>query len=146
MNQILTLVDRTTGRSTSMVFDGTITTANLTPVLEANIAKEARLITDDARHYSLSARTLQLTASLPTPAANMSAATTPRSRRTRSKAFSAFSNAGCAGFISIAASNTCTGIWPNLISATRTARPPAATIPTRPTLHCWHRWASSDVC
>jgi transposase-like protein len=51
MNQILTLVDRTTGRSTSMVFDGSLNAANVMPVLEANIAKEARLITDDARHY-----------------------------------------------------------------------------------------------
>ncbi|CAM3169458.1 ISXO2-like transposase domain-containing protein [Sphingomonas antarctica] len=53
LNQILTLVDRTTGRSVSMVFDGTITTANLAPILEANIAKEARLLTDEARHYSI---------------------------------------------------------------------------------------------
>jgi len=51
MNQILTLVDRTTGRSVSMVFDGTITAANIAPVLLANIAKEARLITDEAHHY-----------------------------------------------------------------------------------------------
>ena len=51
MNQILTLVDRATGRSTSMVFDGSLNAANVMPVLEANIAKEARLITDDARHY-----------------------------------------------------------------------------------------------
>lgn len=51
MNQILTLVDRATGRSVSMVFDGTISAANVMPVLEANIAKEARLITDEAHHY-----------------------------------------------------------------------------------------------
>jgi hypothetical protein len=51
MNQILTLVDRATGRSVSMVFDGTITAANIAPVLEANIAKAARLLTDEARHY-----------------------------------------------------------------------------------------------
>jgi transposase-like protein len=56
MNQILTLVDRTTGRSVSMVFDGTITTENLKPILQANIAKEARLLTDDARHYKVAAR------------------------------------------------------------------------------------------
>jgi transposase-like protein len=56
MNQILTLVDRNTGRSTSMIFDGTITTANLAPILEANIAKEARLLTDDARHYKVAAK------------------------------------------------------------------------------------------
>jgi transposase-like protein len=51
MNQILTLVDRATGRSVSMVFDGSINAANLAPILEANIAKEARLITDEANHY-----------------------------------------------------------------------------------------------
>jgi transposase-like protein len=51
MNQILTLVDRATGRSVSMVFDGHISAANVMPVLEANIAKEARLLTDEAHHY-----------------------------------------------------------------------------------------------
>jgi len=51
MNQILTLVDRTTGRSTSIVFDGSITNDKIRPILQANIAKEARLLTDDARHY-----------------------------------------------------------------------------------------------
>jgi transposase-like protein len=51
MNQILTLVDRTTGRSVSMVFDGHISAATVAPVLQANIAKEARLLTDEAHHY-----------------------------------------------------------------------------------------------
>ena len=51
MNQILTLVDRTTGRSTSLVFDGTLSAKKVLPVLKANIAKEARLLTDDGRHY-----------------------------------------------------------------------------------------------
>lgn len=51
MNQILTLVDRTTGRSVSMVFDGHINAAKVAPILEANIAKEARLLTDEAHHY-----------------------------------------------------------------------------------------------
>jgi transposase-like protein len=53
MNQILTLVDRTTGRSTSMVFDGHISAAGVLPILKANIASEARLITDDAHHYKV---------------------------------------------------------------------------------------------
>lgn len=51
LNQILTLVDRVTGRSVSMVFDGTITAANIAPILEDHVAKEARLLTDEARHY-----------------------------------------------------------------------------------------------
>lgn len=51
MNQIVTLVDRTSGRSVSMVFDGNLSTASITPILEANISKEARLLTDEANHY-----------------------------------------------------------------------------------------------
>ena len=51
MNQILTLVDRATGRSVSMVFDGNISADKIAPVLEANISKEARLLTDEAHHY-----------------------------------------------------------------------------------------------
>jgi transposase-like protein len=51
MNQILTLVDRTSGRSTSIVFDGHISAAGVLPILKANIAKEARLLTDEAHHY-----------------------------------------------------------------------------------------------
>ena len=56
MNQILTLVDRVTGRSVSMVFDGTITAANIAPILEAHVAKEARLLTDEAHHYKRPAK------------------------------------------------------------------------------------------
>lgn len=56
MNQILTLVDRTTGRSVSMVFDGNISAAGIAPILEANIAKEARLLTDEAHHYKTPAK------------------------------------------------------------------------------------------
>ena len=51
MNQIVTLVDRTTGRSVSMVFNGNLSAANITPILEANISKDARLLTDEAHHY-----------------------------------------------------------------------------------------------
>jgi transposase-like protein len=57
LNQILTLVDRVTGRSVSMVFDGTITAANIAPILEAHVAKEARLLTDEARHYRTPGKT-----------------------------------------------------------------------------------------
>jgi transposase-like protein len=56
MNQILTLVDRTTGRSVSMVFDGNISAAGVMPILEANISKDARLLTDEAHHYKAPAK------------------------------------------------------------------------------------------
>ena len=56
MNQILTLVDRATGRSVSMVFNGNLNAASVAPILEANIAKEARLLTDEAQHYRTPAK------------------------------------------------------------------------------------------
>lgn len=52
LNQILTLVDRTTGRSVSMVIDGHMTAAGVLPILKANVASEARLLTDEAKHYA----------------------------------------------------------------------------------------------
>ena len=126
MNQILTLVDRTTGRSTSMIFDGTITTDNLRPILQANIAKEARLITDDARHYKVAAKDF---AGHRFVAHNVGEYVN-RGRddhdEPRSKASSEFSSAECGASISIAASSTCAAISLNLISATRTASPPDA--------------------
>lgn len=36
-----------------MVFDGHISAKGVLPILQANIAKEARLITDDAHHYKV---------------------------------------------------------------------------------------------
>src|SRR3546814_5110326 len=44
LNQILTLVDWVTGRSVLVVFDGTITAANTAPILEALVAKHARML------------------------------------------------------------------------------------------------------
>lgn len=48
--KVLTLVDRTTGRSRSMVVDN-LKSSTIAPLLEANIAKEARLLTDEAPRY-----------------------------------------------------------------------------------------------
>lgn len=49
-NKVLSLLDRDTGQTRSMVVDN-LKTTTLQPILEANIAKEARLMTDDAKHY-----------------------------------------------------------------------------------------------
>lgn len=51
MNQIISLVDRTTGRSVSIVFDGNLNAESITPILDANVSKDARLLTDEAHHY-----------------------------------------------------------------------------------------------
>lgn len=49
--KVLSLVDRTTGQSRSMVVDR-LTMKELTPILQANIAREATVLTDEAAHYS----------------------------------------------------------------------------------------------
>jgi transposase-like protein len=49
--KVLALVDRETGRSRAMVVDSTKAT-DLAPIIFHNIAREARLMTDEAYHYS----------------------------------------------------------------------------------------------
>jgi len=48
--KVLSLLDRSTGRTRSMVVDG-ITVADVTPILIDNVAREAHLLTDDAGQY-----------------------------------------------------------------------------------------------
>ena len=50
MNKVLALVDRETGRVRSMVVD-TLKATEIAPILYDNIAREARLMTDEARVY-----------------------------------------------------------------------------------------------
>lgn len=48
--KVLALVDRTTGRARAQVVDH-LSKKDLTPILKANIAREARLMTDEAGYY-----------------------------------------------------------------------------------------------
>lgn len=48
--KVLSLLDRETGHRRSFVVDG-VTIADVTPILQANIAREAKLLTDDAGQY-----------------------------------------------------------------------------------------------
>jgi transposase-like protein len=48
--KVLALVDRNTGQARSMVIDQ-VNKATIMPILQANISKEARLLTDDAGYY-----------------------------------------------------------------------------------------------
>ncbi len=50
MNAITTLVDRETGRARSVVVDK-LNAATVGEIIAENVAKEARLMTDDAQHY-----------------------------------------------------------------------------------------------
>jgi transposase-like protein len=49
-NRVLSLVDRATGRSHSMVIDS-FKARDVVPILRTNIAREARVLTDGAGHY-----------------------------------------------------------------------------------------------
>jgi hypothetical protein len=49
-NKVLSLVDRTTGQSRSMVIDD-LNLYTIMPILQANIHWEARILTDEANHY-----------------------------------------------------------------------------------------------
>ena len=50
-NKVLTLVDRDSKRARCMVVDD-LKASTIMPILKENIAKEARVMTDDAKHYS----------------------------------------------------------------------------------------------
>ena len=49
-NKVLSLVDRSTGQARSLVVDD-LKAATLLPILQANIAREARVMTDEAGQY-----------------------------------------------------------------------------------------------
>lgn len=49
-NKVLSLVDRTTGQARSVVVDN-LKTSTLLPILQENIAREARIMTDEAGQY-----------------------------------------------------------------------------------------------
>ena len=53
MNKVISLVDRTTGRSTSIVFTGNFTAATVGAILSERLAPDTRLITDEARFYKI---------------------------------------------------------------------------------------------
>ena len=49
-NKVLSLIDREAGRSLSMVVDN-LKSTTIMPILKASIAKEAKIMTDKAKHY-----------------------------------------------------------------------------------------------
>jgi transposase-like protein len=54
-NKVLTLVDRSTGRARSIVVDD-LKASTLAPLVRAGVAKEAKLMTDEAIYYTLLGR------------------------------------------------------------------------------------------
>lgn len=51
MNKVIALVDRTTGRSTSVVFNGNLSAADVAPIVSELVAKDANIMTDEAHFY-----------------------------------------------------------------------------------------------
>ena len=133
--KVLSLLDRTTGQKRSMVLD-TVTMAEITPILRANIAAEANLLTDDAGQYRFMYRHFA------------SHGTTPHMKgvyvdpdnaaihtNTVEGSFSIFKR-GMRASTSTAPRSTCTATWPSSISATATASRWGITTPTAPTRCC----------
>jgi Transposase and inactivated derivatives len=54
-HKVLALVDRTTGKARSMVVDD-LKATTLAPIVRENLAKEARLMTDEAAYYTIVGR------------------------------------------------------------------------------------------
>ncbi|RYY22913.1 MAG: IS1595 family transposase [Sphingomonadales bacterium] len=50
-NKVFSLVERNTGRATSIVFTGHFSAASIAPILAKHVAPEARLMTDGAQMY-----------------------------------------------------------------------------------------------
>ncbi len=53
MNKVISLIDRSTGRASSVVFTGNLSAADVAPIVANNVAKEANLITDEAQFYKV---------------------------------------------------------------------------------------------
>jgi len=51
MNKVVSLVDRATGRATSIVFEGNFSAKSIAPILAKHISPDAHLMTDGAHHY-----------------------------------------------------------------------------------------------
>lgn len=51
MNKVISLVDRVTGRATSIVFTGQFSAKSIEPILRAHVSTNATLMTDGARFY-----------------------------------------------------------------------------------------------
>ncbi|WP_404334774.1 IS1595 family transposase [Sphingomonas sp. MMS12-HWE2-04] len=50
-NKVISLVERATGRATSIVFTGNFSAASIAPILAKHVSPEARLMTDGAHMY-----------------------------------------------------------------------------------------------
>lgn len=53
MMQVVSLIDRETGRASSIVFTGDMSAASIGPVLADKMSPDAHLMTDEAKHYKL---------------------------------------------------------------------------------------------
>jgi transposase-like protein len=91
-HKVLSHVDRDTGQKRSMVVDD-LSAKSLTPILRENIAKEARVMTDEAAQYKKLGAGSPTTASRATAPATTSTTKTRRSTPTRLRAPSPSSSA-----------------------------------------------------
>lgn len=122
-NVVFTLVERG-GSVRSFHVEGT-TIGQLIPIIRANISRETAIMTDSASWYKYMNRAVTFPAMTgsTTRAANTSGRVSGLCIRTRLRATTASSSAGCVEFTSIARRSVCTDTCRNLISGTATALP-----------------------
>ena len=113
--RVVSLIDRGTGEARSFPANSMVRD-EVAQIVRANLAKEAKLTTDESRLYSVVGKEFAAR-SIPTP----------------SRASFRSSSAGCAASTSTAAKSTFTATLPSSISATATAPPPAAMMVIAPT-------------
>jgi hypothetical protein len=93
MNKIVSRVDRSTGRATSFVVTENLSAETVSHILYTNVDRASTLQTDEANHYKRPGKEFAFTTASTTAPVSTSARTTTPFTPTRSKAFSAFSNA-----------------------------------------------------
>lgn len=110
LNRIVALIDRSTGRACSIVFNDGFNANNVASFLYTRVDRESRLLTDEAGIYKPAGLNFASHGSVDHFQDEYVASKTRPSTRRRLKASSRPSSAGCAASISTAGSSTCSAI------------------------------------
>ncbi len=122
MNKVLSLVDRTSGEARSFVVTD-LRLVTLMPIIEANISREAWLLTDEAPRYQGIGFNFAAHGYVNHSKGEYVSGTVPEVHTNTVEASTRSSSVGCAGSTNTAQPVTCTATWRNLTSATPTASP-----------------------
>jgi ISXO2-like transposase domain len=117
--KVLGLIDRDTGESRNFAVDS-LSAKDVAPILDANIFREARLLTDEAPRYIRYGRRFAAHASVHHASEEYVSRDNPTVHTRTIEAISASSSAAWLASTSITPSTTCTAILPSSISGIAT--------------------------